>query len=176
MTIFIDVDGVVAETVEFACAIASLFGVEVTADMITCQNPVIDGFDMGALITRVANDPRLNRYIERDRKALIETIDAYLPVCFLTARPASSKTGDYLMEHVNVRPLKVIYTTEKWREAKQPGDVLIDDNLEQCIAWAATGHKALLLDRPWNQAEELSAGVVRCANWIAVRRELGIYA
>ena len=177
MTIYFDVDGVLANTPQYACDWAGwLYDVEMTPDMLTSIDPDVDGIAMGELITQVANDPRLNQYIKPIKGARGGAcwIEAHHKVCFITARPMSSNTGDWLMEHFNVRPIRVIYTDEKWREAKRPNDVLIDDNLEQCIAWAATGHKAILFDQPWNQAEELPAGVVRCKGWNAVRRELGL--
>ena len=48
-------------------------------------------------------------------------------------------------------------------------DYLIDDQIKHCIAAANAGVQAILFgDYPWNQADELPAGVTRCVDWVAV--------
>ena len=170
MTIFFDVDGVLADTAQFACDLMWWrYSMNMTPAMITSVDSAMSG-----IITEVANDRRLNQYIKPINGAQggVNWIAAHHPICFLTARPMSSNTSAWLMDHFDVR-IRTIYTDEKWREGKRPGDMLIDDNLEQCGAWAATGRVAILFDQPWNQAEELPERVVRCKGWNAVEKAVG---
>jgi len=45
-------------------------------------------------------------------------------------------------------------------------EYLVDDQLKHCIAAAEAGISAVLFgDYPWNQAETLPNGIVRCVNW-----------
>lgn len=54
-------------------------------------------------------------------------------------------------------------------------DVIIDDALVHCYACIEESPDtvALLMDKPWNRVESLPSGIIRCLNWLDVRREVG---
>jgi uncharacterized HAD superfamily protein len=51
-----------------------------------------------------------------------------------------------------------------------PGDVLIDDSLENCNEWAAAHPQALtiLVDRPYNRRGAIHPSIVRTQRWSEV--------
>jgi len=55
---------------------------------------------------------------------------------------------------------------------KQLGaNYIIEDNLQHAFECAEAGiHTVLFSDYPWNQADRLPADVVRCKDWLAVKR------
>ena len=64
---------------------------------------------------------------------------------------------------------------EHQRKADLAGDVLVDDNAENCQEFAATGRTAILFDQPWNRQFIPGDGsrVIRAKGWGDVRRILG---
>ena len=172
MMIYIDIDGVVADTHGLACDIAGgIWGIDVTPAQITSWNPGIGGIEMGTVIEKVANDPRLNKYIKpvEDAVYYIEEILVDYDAKLLTARPAMSKTDMWVAEHFGW-PVEVIYCADK-AQCADPGDILIDDDPSQCRAWQQAGGRALLFDQPWNRDAE---GLTRCVGWGEVLQELGL--
>lgn len=168
--IYIDVDGVVADTPSFACDIAGgIWDIAVTPAQIVSWNPGIGGIEMGTVIEKIANDPRLNKYVKPIKDAVysVEEILIDHNAKFLTARPASSKTEMWVAEQFCER-IEVIYCAEK-RQYATDGSVLIDDNPAVCRDWERAGGRALLFDQPWNQDAE---GLTRCVGWDEVLQEL----
>jgi uncharacterized HAD superfamily protein len=54
----------------------------------------------------------------------------------------------------------------KWKIAKQHGaDIIIEDKLIEAEECAEYGMLVLLMDKPWNQTEELPDNIVRVQNW-----------
>jgi len=87
------------------------------------------------------------------------------------------------------RPFSAFAATQEWLRRRQihydqfvkcfgsskadvGGDVLIDDNVDNCLAFAATGRTAILFSQPWNQEFIPADGsrVIRAKDWADVLR------
>lgn len=83
----------------------------------------------------------------------------------VTHRP-SSAVPDTLawLNYINIQWSEVHILSNGESKAQVDADILIDDKMENVIEWAASGRKALLFDRPWNQQIEATR-IERCYDW-----------
>jgi FMN phosphatase YigB (HAD superfamily) len=73
----------------------------------------------------------------------------------ITHRPetARAQTADWL-DKVQLPHASLTFTADK---TTVPVDVMIEDNVDNCLAAVAAGGRAILMDRPWNRAWEFGA-------------------
>ena len=62
-------------------------------------------------------------------------------------------TGQYNLEYTPTSKLDVCL--------EESVDIIIEDNLETCIACAEVGMEALLVNKPWNQSKNLPENITR---------------
>ena len=96
----------------------------------------------------------------------------------VTSKPewAERSVWCWLAEHAPAFDrVTIVREGERKSEATQ-AQLLIDDKLENCEEFAATGRAALLFDHPYNQSRSLPTGVTRVQDWHAVLREVRAFA
>lgn len=100
---------------------------------------------------------------ERLRKSTESWLEAHLPVHFEQVHLC----GTYATDPNTPKRTKL----EVCREIDVVG--LVDDSLHNVTELAAAGRRGILFGNyPWNEADELPAGVIRAPDWNAVLEEL----
>lgn len=77
------------------------------------------------------------------------------------------------LSYLNIPWSEIHILSNEEPKATIDADLLIDDKLENCNEWVASGRIALLYDRPWNQNQLYLTRVIRCYDWEGVGLNVG---
>jgi 5'(3')-deoxyribonucleotidase len=174
MRVLLDVDGVIADFVSgYLSAVKRATGRDYLADQIT-------GFDIPrALRLAAAERQAVEQAVSRPgycqelgeypgAVAAVEQIARVHEVVFVTGQWSGSPTWtsdreQWLRSRFGELGRNVVHTQLKHVVS---GDVLVDDNLDNCAAWAAAHQAgtAIVWSRPWNRRQEPPT-VARMSDW-----------
>jgi len=182
LVVGVDVDGVLGDQVSHV--LNRLHGQGKAANLqkhdITDWNYPLDGSDIALEIEKAL----LDKTFVKEMPVVAGSIDAMedlyrkFHVVVATSRPkeTESETIEWLRrnfrfhEYVNARDIG---------KENLGLDVLIDDNMDNIKAFAASSHYALLLSQEWNRIEDSiikellkSKKAIRCSDWNEVKKRL----
>jgi 5'(3')-deoxyribonucleotidase len=182
LVVGVDVDGVLGDQVSHV--LNRLHGMGKAADIqkhnITDWNYPLDGTDIALEIENALLDKRFVKEMPVVPGSIdsMEHLHKKFHAVIATSRPNET-------EPETIEWLRRNFEFHEYVNARDIGkenlglDVLIDDNIDNVKAFAASSHYALLLSQPWNRNEDdvikgllKSKKVIRCSDWNDVEKRL----
>lgn len=189
-TIAVDIDDVLSKTAKgFTHFSNQTWGSNLTELDFSEDLQTMWGVDETTAIERLhtffESDLALTYERDEDSEACLRLLAGRFTLIAVTSRNSmiKEKTSTWLDKHYpnvfeavyhagiydNLGEGLAIHVTKADTYKRLEADIVIDDHLKHCIGAAELGIKAILFgDYPWNQADTLPEGIVRCANWPAV--------
>ena len=172
MKIIVDVDGVLADLMTLVVAwVNARYGTHFKRSDIREWNQPLEGTgtDIGTVIAELMLDDTFLLKIPSVEGSIggMKCLNCRYHVMLATARPhsATSLTMKWLWK----RDIhwKNYVTCVHHPKSQERGDVLIDDNVDNCLQFAGTGRVAILFDQPWNRDFIGASGsrIVRARGW-----------
>jgi 5'(3')-deoxyribonucleotidase len=184
--LIIDIDGVIADHAHAILKrLREKYGLHARKAQLTTWNPIIAGIHVANEVEAALQDPEFVLGMERiqgARSALSE-LSRNHSLTIATSRPPLMDELSREWLHQNGIPYQSYFNTRGGGKGNVRGDVLVDDDPESVVDFAASGRPSILFAQPWNERFSAAKGqgessqILRACGWdevSAIVRSLGI--
>ncbi len=118
----------------------------------------------------------INLDLIENSKESIELLNNVHKIFFITSRNTKIKNTTLLFfeKHFPNHNFKILFSGENWDNGNRSKqeickdygiEIFIEDNLDYALDCATNGIKVFLIDKPWNQKENLPENIIRVKDW-----------